>query len=321
MPDASARLGAIPLFQRLDSAERVLIAGAGGGFDVFAGLPLCHALESAGKQVFLANLTFSYLGGTDARFVAPHVAEVTADTRGEDGYFPERRLAEWLAARGTPKSVYAFEKVGVAPLREAYSALVTRLNADALVLVDGGTDILMRGDEAGLGTPQEDMASLAAVSRLQLRHKVVACIGFGIDAHHGVCHAHFLENVAALTRQGAFLGAFSVLPSMPEARFLIDAVEYAHARTPGRVSIVNGSITAAIEGRFGDVQFTDRTSGSELFINPLMALYFAFELEAVVGQSLYLNMLEGSQTIFEVSARIEAFRHGVTPRPRKSIPH
>ncbi|MFF7988525.1 hypothetical protein ACFZDG_01885 [Kitasatospora xanthocidica] len=40
-------------------------------------------------------------------------------------------------------------------------------SAGAVLLVDGGTDILMRGDEAGLGTPEEDMASLAAVAGLR----------------------------------------------------------------------------------------------------------------------------------------------------------
>ena len=35
-----------------------------------------------------------------------------------------------------------------------------------MVLVDGGTDSLMRGDEVGSGTPEEDTASLAAVNAL-----------------------------------------------------------------------------------------------------------------------------------------------------------
>ena len=52
------------------------------------------------------------------------------------------------------------------PLREAYRALIAHHGIDAIVLVDGGTDILMRGDEAGLGTPEEDMLSLAAVAGL-----------------------------------------------------------------------------------------------------------------------------------------------------------
>jgi hypothetical protein len=55
--------------------------------------------------------------------------------------------------------------VGVRPLRAAYAKLAEHLDLDAVVLVDGGTDILMRGDEAGLGTPADDMTSLAAPRR------------------------------------------------------------------------------------------------------------------------------------------------------------
>jgi hypothetical protein len=139
-------------------------------------------------------------------------------------------------------------------------------------------------------------------------------------AYHGVCRAHFLENVAALTRAGGFLGAFSLLPGMPEAEAFVDAVAFAQERT-GRPSIVNGSIAAAVRGEFGDVQFTARTRGSELFINPLMALYFGFDLQAVAERSLYLPLLEGTRTIFDVALRIEAFRHTVAVRPRRPIPH
>ena len=62
-----------PLLSRLNRHDRILIAGAGGGFDVYAGLPLATALRRAGKQVFLANLTFTYLGETDVNYLAPHV--------------------------------------------------------------------------------------------------------------------------------------------------------------------------------------------------------------------------------------------------------
>ncbi len=70
----------------------------------------------------------------------------------------------------------------------------------------------MRGDEAGLGTPAEDMSSLAAVSKLNGIEGFVASIGFGIDAFHGVCHSLVLENIASMTRKGGYLGAFSVTP-------------------------------------------------------------------------------------------------------------
>lgn len=50
-----------PFFSKISSAKRVLLAGAGGGFDIYCGLPLYFALREAGKEVFLANLSFSML--------------------------------------------------------------------------------------------------------------------------------------------------------------------------------------------------------------------------------------------------------------------
>jgi hypothetical protein len=166
------------------------------------------------------------------------------------------------------------------------------------------------------------MTSLAAVAKLSSVETFVASIGFGVDTYHGVCHAHVLESIAALERDGGYLGAFSVTGAMPEGRAYLDAVNRAQEMTPGRPSIVNGSIAAAIEGKFGDVRFTERTADGELFINPLMAIYFGFELPALARRSLYLDQLEGTETIFEVSARIEAFRKSVeATRPRRLIPH
>jgi hypothetical protein len=159
-----------PLFDRLSKARKVLIAGAGGGFDVYAGLPLAVSLWDAGVEAHLANLSFSPLELLDLDvWLAENVAAVTPRVAGLDDYFPERTLARWLAANDLPSTVYAFPRLGVQTLRAAYRELVDHLGIDAIVLVDGGTDILMRGDEAGLGTPVEDMTSLGAVAGLDVR--------------------------------------------------------------------------------------------------------------------------------------------------------
>jgi hypothetical protein len=312
----------VPLFRRLSEAKRVLICGAGGGFDVYAGLPLMFALQRAGKEVHLANLTFTYLGGTDAEYLAPALARVNAATRGEDKYAPERYLCEWLDGVNPERrhEVFCFEKTGVAPLTSAYAHLAGKLEIDAIVLIDGGTDILMRGDESGLGTPAEDMTSLAAASALDLPIRIVSCLGFGIDAFHGVCHAQYLENVAALAAEGGYLGAHSLTAEMEEAQHYRDAVAHVHERMPARQSIVNGSILSALESRFGDYHRTERTRSSELFINPLMCIYFSFELEAVARRCLYLDLLRDTSSIFEVQARIEGFRKSIEPRERRGIP-
>jgi len=311
-----------PLFQKLETSQRILVAGAGGGFDVMSGLPIAFALEALGKKVFLANMTFTYLGATEARQVGPGLYEVRADTRGDERYFPEKHLATWLSAHGRSDTVYAVEKGGLACVRASYAALARELEVDAVVLVDGGTDILMRGDEAGLGTPVEDITSLLAADALDVPTKLVACVGFGVDAFHGVCHAHFLENVAALARTRAYHGAFALLPDAPEVAAWLEAIEFVQARTRDRESIVCASIADAVRGEFGDHHSIPRTreSGTELFINPLMSLVWSFDLGTLAERVLYRRALEGTKTPFEVMAVIEAFRHETKTRARRPIP-
>lgn len=106
----------------------------------------------------------------------------------------------------------------------------------------------------------------------------------------------------------------------PRRALFVDAVAHAH-HTPDHPSIVNGSIAAAVHGAFGDVQFTSRTRGSELFINPLMTLCFAFELDGVARNCLYLDRIEDTHLIRQVSSAIEAFREEVRQRPPRRIPH
>ena len=305
----------------LERCDRILISGAGGGFDVYAGLPIYERLRSLGKQVFLGNLSFTELAGTNAKALTPALFAVEPTTTGEDFYFPERTLARFLAQREQQVTVYAFEKMGVAAIREGYQHLVRLLGLDAIVLVDGGTDILVRGDEAGLGTPAEDMMSLGAVAGLEVPTRMVACVGFGIDAYHGVCHANWLENVAALTRRGGFLGAIALHANMPEVRLYVDAVNTADLATTRRPSIVNGSIVSAIEGHFGDYHRSTRTQGGKLFISPLMSLLWMFDLPIVAQRNLYLSKLENTRSTWDVLLAIEAVRATLPSRPTDSIPY
>jgi hypothetical protein len=308
-----------PLFERLASARRVLVAGAGGGFDVLCGLPLMHALEGQGKEVQLASLSFADLDTADGARLGPGLVQVGSEAGGSETYFPEKFLSRWFATEGREVQVWCFAKTGVRPMVEAYRALVDHLAVDAVVLVDGGTDSLMRGDEAGLGTPVEDVTSIAAVHALEIPTKLLACVGFGVDAFHGVSHAHFLEAVAALSRDGAYLGSFALLPQMEEVRRYLDAVDWVHRAMPARPSIVNASIASAVEGHYGDYHRTERTRGSRLWINPIMAQCFAFELDAVARRCLYLERIAHTRTAFEVAAVIDGFRREIPIRPREPI--
>jgi hypothetical protein len=310
----------LPFFDELDGARRVLVAGAGGGYDVFCGLPLYFGLREAGKEVHLANLSFSNLPVAPESRLAPSLVKVTAGAPLRTNYFPELFLARWFRERGEEVPIYCFERTGARPLLEGYRVLVDELGVDTLLLVDGGTDSLMCGDEVGLGTPHEDIASIAAADDLALERKLLACIGFGVDYYHGVCHAHFLEAVAELTKAGAYLGAFSLTEDMPEARQFRWAAEYVFAAMPHHPSIVSTSILSALAGEYGNVHATSRTAGSTLWINPLMPVYWTFRLDAVARRVLYLDEMKATEDYGDVLRVVERFRSRLaTTRPWQNM--
>ncbi|NTW04298.1 MAG: DUF1152 domain-containing protein, partial [Oscillochloris sp.] len=300
-----------PLLDQLQRAERVLIAGAGGGFDVFSGLPIYFGLRDAGKAVFLANLSFSFLPPIGER-LSPAVLTVTNETPLLVPYFPERHLVDWFETLGEVVPIYAFERTGVRPLRAAYQALVEHLQIDTLILVDGGTDSLMRGDEAGLGTPGEDMASIVAASALDLPRKMLVCMGLGVDSYHGVGNAESLAALADFTRCGAYLGTLSLLDTMPAVQRYRAATEYVCAQMPGDESIVCTSILAALAGCYGNHHPTARTFGSTLWINPLMPLAWSVQLDAVAARLLYRDTLCDTESFEDVRRAIMIFRHDAT---------
>lgn len=313
-------LGTPPFLARLARCRRILLVGAGGGFDILSGVPLFWHLQEAGKQVFLGSLSFSNLPGERPGRSRPTFVEVGPETPGDDAYFPERYLSEWFAQQGMRVPVYSFPSAGAQGLLQVYRDLARTLDLDALVLVDGGTDSLMRGDEPGLGSPAEDLASIAAAHMLDLPVRLLLNLGFGVDSHHGVCHALVLEAVADLTAEGAFLGAFSLLPAMPEFRALAAAVAHVCGRMPGSESIVATSIVAAGKGRFGDYHPTPRTAGSLLFLNPLMAMYWGFEVDGVARRCLYLDYLRDTWSRRDVQRAIHNYLYTIEPRKWVDIP-
>jgi hypothetical protein len=116
-------LDRVPLFEQLEPAQRVLIAGMGGGYDVFSGLPLFFNLRARGVSVYLANLSFTDLQGVEGCRISPTSIVITADTEGPSDYFPEKFLCQWFRSRDEEVPIVAFKRTGVRPLTEAYSAV------------------------------------------------------------------------------------------------------------------------------------------------------------------------------------------------------
>lgn len=307
----------MPVVGHLEGARSVLLAGCGGGYDVMGAVPLIVALRRAGKQVHLASLSFTYLNGLDgARQEAgvPNLYEVGAGAATEGAYCPEAWLAHFLQDRlGGSWPVWCFDKTGVKPLRRAYQHLIERLSIDAIVVLDGGIDALLRGDETSLGTPAEDLVTLAALRRIDLP-RVLACAGLGAEIRDGICHEQVLGRVAELTRLGGFQGAAPLLLGTPEGDLYRDAIEhvFAHQSTQ-RQSHVHKVILAAVRGEYGEI-------APHVWLNPLLSFWWFFDLPAVTRSHLFLERLDESQTIWDAHQAIEAARYDVRVLPPSRVP-
>lgn len=301
----------------LHGARRVLLAGCGGGYDVLGAVPLRHALRAAGIEVHLASLSFAYLNGLanaaqDAR--VPNLYAVGATAATTRAYCPEAHLAQFLDREDSCDNVvWSFDKTGVRPLAHAYRALVERLDLDAIVLVDGGIDALLRGDETSLGTPSEDLASLAAATSLDVP-VMLACVGMTAELRDGIAHAQVFERIAELTREGAYLGASALVPGTPACDVYVRAVEAVFAgQTEQKQSHVHKVITSAVKGEFG-------ATAPHVWLSPLASMFWFFDGRTVARTHHFLDELRTTDSIWDVAARIEAIRKTLPIKARSTIP-
>lgn len=315
------------VFSLLEPAQTVLIAGCGGGYDFLSGLPFYHALKEKGKKVILANLSFTDLvSKIDGKQFCDQCYKVSANTKIKSSpkvYFPEYYLSQWFKdcfQEDVP--IFAFcRSTGVSQLSRAYQKICDDFNVDAILLVDGGTDSLMFGLEETMGTPIEDQTSIVAVHSIKsVPVKILTCLGFGVDAFHGVSHGLFLENVASLEKTGGYLGCFSVSQHTAEGQFYMQA--YSAVSKNMQPSIVCSSIKDAMCGDFGNHHSTQRTKNSKLFINPLMSIYWTFDVGLLVEKIPYWRELEVTKDAMEVMKVIYQHHEIATSegRIRKPIP-
>lgn len=286
----------IPFFQKIAKGERFLLAGCGGGFDIMTAIPLYHYLRSLGKEVMLANLSFTDLPQANCEEIFDYCYLVDNRAKNLD-YFPEKLLYDWLTKEGEIPIIYAFRnRIGTLPLRQIYQHLREKHQLDTVVLCDGGTDSLMFGDEFGVATIVEDSLSILATVEAGFEHSYLMAVGFGVEKHHGLDHYPCLQNIATLIKENAYLGALSLTPDMVEGQKYCDCFEYIrqHSRMD---SIVYHSIINAMQGEFGDFHSLERTQGTEQFINPLMPIYWHFELKAIAQHIVFKDAVKDTLTL------------------------
>lgn len=334
----------LPILDRLAGCQNVLIAGMGGGFDIFCGLPIYFALQERGQRAHLANLTFSLtesiqgsarlsptlVGISASQPAPPPIAALGAWLSGPQAaqaaahigpalYFPEYYLSQWFLQRGADVPIWCFDKTGVRPLLDGYRRLIAHLEIDGILLIDGGVDSLACGDEGEAGTFIEDAISLAALAALdEVPVRVLGCIGLGAELD--ITYAHILENIAALAASDAFLGVCSLVRQMPAYQLYEQALLFVQGQPLQDPSVINSSIVSAVRGQHGDYHLTSRTHGSSLWISPLMPLYWFFDLPAVAARSRLLGQVAASNTFREAMRALMVAYRDTPKRTHRRIP-
>ncbi|MCB9059463.1 MAG: DUF1152 domain-containing protein [Calditrichae bacterium] len=290
----------LPIMDQLNHCNNILIAGMGGGYDLFCGLPVYFELRDIGKNVHLANYSFSdieYFEG--GHRLSPTLVGVDAAFNEPVVYFPELYLSKWFReVRNEDLTIWSFHKTGTRDLLSNYNLLIDYLNIDGILLIDGGVDSLLRGDEEETASLIEDAISLFVVNELkQIETRLIGCIGLGAEL--GLSYNQLLENIAELTRKNGFLGNCSLTPQMPSYQLYEKAVFYVHSQPFQDPSVINASIISAVRGEFGNFHLTQKTHGSHLKISPFMSQYWFFDLIKVADQNLFLPHIRETATFWD----------------------
>jgi len=261
----------IPLFYQklLDSScSNILLAGMGGGYDVFTAIPLYfELLKMGGKNVFLSNLSFTEKLKPRTKtcdWLSPDTVEVQyskydvnerqnlfAESSGfPNNYFPEWHLSKWFFEKhNSDVPVYTFalrdNKLTVPGYQVGLEEIIKKHSIDTIVLIDAGVDSLLRHDEEGLGTVGEDLMSILATDRCQLvKNKFLLTVGLGTEG--GISEYDFLENWAAIQNLGGWLGSVGWHPEISSVKEYMDAY---YSCVPTN-STINAQIIAGIEGHW-----------------------------------------------------------------------
>ncbi len=258
------------------NSKNILMAGIGGGYDVFVGLPIAYELGLKSKRATFSNYSFAPLSDN---IVIP---DVLSDVRvaHPDKYHPEGWLKDCPLVTNR---VWQIAKLGAMPVKKAYETIIKECNIDAMILLDGGVDSLMCGDEDGPGTLLEDSVSLAALSDFDIP-KILVCTGFGTEIEEELCHYHALENMAKIARDGGFLGSCSLVKDSEEFKYYKNVYEWASLQVGFRPSHITPRIISAVEGEFG----------TKDFLNPLMGIYWFFDADKVIARNELVPKLKST---------------------------
>jgi hypothetical protein len=320
----------LPKFLRdLDNSaiSTVFLTGCGGGFDFVHSLCLIPELKRLGKKFVIGSYSFGDPQQVRGEVIfasddhdRPIIAKrVTAESSCSDYYCPEVGICSYLDQQypdDAPHFVYAYyaRHFPIHLLTSLHNLIIEKHSIDGIILIDGGSDSLMKGDEAGLGDPIEDAVSVATVAgndNQRIIYKVLISIGIGTDRFNDVSDCSTLRAIAEITRLGGFLGSVSLESARDPYNFYKLGLEHLYNMQSFR-SVLAGSILASGLGFFGSEEVPEmvqkRVKEGSLFLWPLMSMLWAFDVNIVAARSLIVGWIKECKTCYECAHTFDVER-------------
>jgi len=289
------------------SNKTIIIAGCGGGYDLFGGLIFYHRLKTIAKKIILVNYSFTpvKLLEETSQKINDHLYVVTPDIKLPSSvpYYPEAYLSIELN-----QCVYALSNdPTVKDIIDSYNSLINiEGTPDVIYLVDGGCDVLLTGNEIGLGTPVEDMMHLKALISIDIKYKYILAIGVNVDTAHGVVQDDINNRLNTLESSHVMMSKEYLMLSNPSVKFYYDVVKKCHPVN----TIVHSLVISALEGHRGlytPAHLKLRIKKSKVPLLDQTCTLYQFDFNKIANEVKYLGLIKSDLTSDEVDTIIENY--------------
>ncbi len=284
----------ISISKKLENCNNILIVGAGGGSDILCGLPLYYSFLKQGKKVHLANLTH-----TDFKTINEHAEPIvlnnsvfgaTSLIKVPSQNYVEGYLSQYFkSALNEEKTVWMINRTHISELKKAFERLVEHLKIDGIVLVDGGVDSIMRGDEGKEILTNKFIDTSLVLSIVQQMEMMSDKIIFAACNDNSKNSRIINNNISNISLQGGFFGGCYVVDYMNSYKLMKSAYMYEN---------INGNILPNIK-KFIKLTDSDFEEGDEklglvqyLFFNPQALVYNNVVIHKVLDASSYYDIIQ-----------------------------
>lgn len=285
-----------------------ILAGCGGGYDIFGCIPLFYQLKI---NKILTNLSFTTLDLLEKLSDETHIIKllkgfylIPPGTYADSCYyFPEYELANKLNHH-----VYIIHNTNtISDILECYKLLIKNNNIYDIFLIDGGCDVFLSGNEKGLATPVEDMMHMKAIQLLKHDIKKYVCaIGMNADCGHGVIESELLLRLSFLEKNNILISKQIWSLDNEMVKKYYDIMSTCKIKN----TIVHSFILLSLNNNYGFItpkHLIHKIKNNSVNISELTKTFIKLDLNKLVKTIHYFDRLEIYMTPEQVDNMIEEY--------------